>query len=349
MSPFVKLADPGSYLACDCDFAVDESSRNYWVSFFKRHLDVILKLGVEAAIGRDESPEQVAERSQRCREELDHQFDRFASDPRGFGRVTIMKLDQWRDGILRRNGFLDAFIDLKARENAKMLPVLPAVCAEIDLLSGEQQILTLIQGVFAGNIFDMGAGATARQFLAHSPDFFNTRSSLPDRPWLVDDYDALQHRLITGPLHRKLVFFIDNAGSDFLLGALPLIRWFAERGTEVVIAANERPTLNDLTVQELRALWPRILFTIPSLARLPITIVSTGTAEPSIDLLHVSEALNQVSAEADLVILEGMGRGVESNFDAQFNCDALNIAMLKDEWVAARVGGILFDVVCRFR
>jgi hypothetical protein len=44
-----------------------------------------------------------------------------------------------------------------------------------------------------------------------------------------------------------------------------------------------------------------------------------------------------------------MGRGVESNLDAEFTCDALNIAMIKDEIVAKQVGGKLFDVVCRFR
>ena len=53
--------------------------------------------------------------------------------------------------------------------------------------------------------------------------------------------------------------------------------------------------------------------------------------------------------DADLVILEGMGRGVESNLKASFTCDAVKLAMLKDEAVARRCGGKLFDVVCRFR
>jgi hypothetical protein len=44
-----------------------------------------------------------------------------------------------------------------------------------------------------------------------------------------------------------------------------------------------------------------------------------------------------------------MGRAVESNLDAQFTCDALNIAMIKDEVIARRAGGRLFDVILRFR
>ena len=72
----------------------------------------------------------------------------------------------------------------------------------------------------------------------------------------------------------------------------------------------------------------------PSLADLPIHIVSSGTGEPLIDLAGVSPDLNEAAAGADLVILEGMGRGVESNLDAEFSCDAVNLAMIKDHMVA---------------
>ena len=40
---------------------------------------------------------------------------------------------------------------------------------------------------------------------------------------------------------------------------------------------------------------------------------------------------------------------VESNLDARFTCDAINLAMLKDVAVAKRCGGKIYDVVCRFR
>ncbi len=70
--------------------------------------------------------------------------------------------------------------------------------------------------------------------------------------------------------------------------------------------------------------------------------------EPLIDLSAISPELNDASADADLVILEGMGRGVESNLDAEFSCDAVNLAMVKDTAVASRHNGKVFDVVCRF-
>jgi damage-control phosphatase, subfamily II, stand-alone protein len=349
LHPFALLADPASYVACTWDLSADSEGRIHWVDFFCRHIETLLRLGVEAAAARGEPIAAATARSAACQIEFIDRFQKYAGAPDADGRVTILTLDQWRDQLLRKHGFIDAFVDLKSRENEKMLPLLRALCAQLDALKGEAQCRAIFEGVFAGNIFDMGAEATAKQFLAGSPDFFKIRESLAPRPWLIDDYDALSLRFLTGPIHRKCVFFIDNAGSDFLLGAIPMIRWLAMRGTAVVIAANERPTLNDMTVHDVLDWWPRILEAEKSIADLPIRIVSTGTGEPLIDLGNVSAELNTASAGADLVILEGMGRGVESNLDARFSCDAINLAMIKDVMIAKRHGGQVFDIVCRYR
>lgn len=346
--PFNLLADPTTYVACDWDLAVDRAGREHWVRFFKEHLALILATGVSAATARDEAPDSAVGRAESCREAFFAHFDNYARQPEGFGRVTILTLDKWRDQILRRHGFDDPFIYLKERENSKMLPLLAGVCERIDALPPEEQIKALVEGVFAGNIFDMGAEATARRFLGASPDFEAIRTQITPRPWLIDDLDALERFLLGERIH-KCVFFIDNAGSDLLLGALPLARWLARRGTSVVLAGNERPSLNDMTAHDLRAWWPRIIAAEPSLAGLPLSIASTGTGEPLIDLAEVSDELNRAAAGADMVILEGMGRGIESNLDARFVCPALNIGMIKDEMIARRLGGKLYDVVCRFR
>ncbi len=348
MSPFILLADPSTYDACGWDLTVDREAGVYWATFFKRHLETILKLGHAVAYGGGEAAESINTRSDACRKEFHAFFDDVISRPEAHGRVTILAMDIWRDQILRRHGFVDAFIDLKNRENEKMLPLLPEVCRRLDQLSGKAQLRAIIEGLFAGNIFDMGAEATAKKFVAGSPDFFATIESLPARPWLIDDYDALANRVFSYQ-HKKAVFFIDNAGSDFLLGALPAMRWLAKRGTKVVLAANEHPTLNDMTIHDVSIWWPRIIAAEPSFSDLPIERVSTGTGEPLIDLMQVSDALNTASADADLVIIEGMGRGVESNLNAVFKCDALNIAMIKDTMVASRIGGKVYDTVCRFR
>jgi type II pantothenate kinase len=366
LSPFVLLADPNKYVACSWDLSQDDQGRVHWVDFFKRHVNTILNLGVEAAVVRGEQRANAVQRAINCREEFCKFFDDYAADPNnsarwGVSRVTIITLDEWRDQLLRRHGFIDAFIDLKDRENEKALPLLPTVCRQIDLLTSEEQFRAVIEGVFAGNIFDMGAEATANAYLNASPDFFATRKSLAPRPWLVDDFDLAMNRFVHGTPkgqgratpspgpYRKAVFFIDNAGSDFLLGAIPMMRWLAMRGTAVVMAANERPTLNDMTIHDVRRWWPRIIEVEPSLKTLPIQVISTGTGEPLIDLSGVSPELNEAAADADLVVLEGMGRGVESNLDVAMRCDVMNLAMIKDIMVARRNGGKLFDVVCRYR
>jgi uncharacterized protein with ATP-grasp and redox domains len=349
LSPFCLLADPSNYISAPEDLRSARDDRTHWVEFFRRHILTLLKLSHEAGLAREVDARDLERRARESLVEYEAILDGFLQDPISQpSPVTIMTLDRWRDGVLRKHGFVDAFIDLKNRENEKMLPLLPSVCRELDSLHGAKQLRAVVEGVFAGNIFDMGAEETAKKFLSHSPDFFNTRACLPKRPWLVDDYDKLEHSLLH-KIYRKCVFFVDNAGSDFLLGALPMIRWLAQRGTRVVVAANERPSLNDMTIEDVRTWWPRIVEAEPSFKSLPIHLVSSGTGEPLIDLLEVSDELNESAKGADLIILEGMGRGVMSNFDAAFSCDALNIAMIKDEWVARRFGGKTFDLVCRFR
>jgi len=350
LSPFVKLADPSSYVACAWDLTSDFAARRHWVSFFKRHIRTILKLAHEAGVARGREAEELTRAVEACAAEFDAGFDALAATETCEERLTILALDAKREVYLRKHGFHDSFVDLKARENEKVLPLLPKVCGQIDALSGREQLVAVIEGVFAGNIFDMGAEATAKQFLGeNAPDFFETRNKLKKRPWLIDDFDALERRLLLGNPYRNAVFFVDNAGSDFMLGALPMIRWLAQRGTRVVLAANERPTLNDMTIHDVNAWWSQIVEIEPSFKDLPIERVSSGTGEPLIDLLGVSAELNRAAADADLVVLEGMGRGVESNIDASFNCDALNLAMLKDAEVAARINGGLYDVVCQFK
>jgi type II pantothenate kinase len=349
MNPFVKLADPETYVACPWELHVDADARTYWVDFFKRHITTVMKLGVASAVAHGGSEADARTRADACLVDFHARFDAFASAPDRFGHVTIITLDRWRDAILRAHGFVDAFLDLKNRENERMLPFLPAVCGRVDALDGRDKLISLVTGVFAGNIFDMGSEPVAKLFVDGTPDFEAVRATLKPRPWLFDDFDALADRLLAGPAYRKAVYFVDNAGSDFLLGAIPFIRHLARSGTEVVIAANERPTLNDMTIHDIRAWWPRVLETEPSLKGLPISAVSTGTGEPLIDLLDVSPELNAAAADADLVVLEGMGRGVESNLYARLTCDALNIAMIKDPAVARHAGGGLYDLVCRFR
>ena len=52
--------------------------------------------------------------------------------------------------------------------------------------------------------------------------------------------------------------------------------------------------------------------------------------------------------QADLVVLEGMGRAIHTNFYAPFACDALKIAVIKNRWLAAQLGGEMYSVVFKY-
>jgi len=65
-------------------------------------------------------------------------------------------------------------------------------------------------------------------------------------------------------------------------------------------------------------------------------------------LSQVSPALASACADCDLVILEGMGRAIETNLNARFTCHALRLGMIKHPEVAQCLKGRLYDVVCRF-
>ena len=348
MNPFCRLKYPGSYVASPWDFSKDADARIHFIGFFREQYIQTTRLAVDQAVldGGDRADAQG--RADGCQVRFFGFLDSLEQEPAQFGRVTILTIDHLRDGLLREAGFADPYLHQKHQQNAHALPFLGSVCRELDQLFGHDQLEAVIRGAMAGNIFDMGVAATAELMFSSNLDFIATCNSLPTRPWRVDGLNALAQRILGAPPHRKAIVFVDNAGSDFVLGMVPLCRYLAQRGTEVVIAANELPTLNDMACSDIRALWPELLSAEPSLARLPIRVVSTGTGEPLIDLLSVSDELNAEAADADLVILEGMGRALESNFDAPFDCDTLKLAMIKEEFVAAWRGGKVFDVVCRF-
>ena len=191
--------------------------------------------------------------------------------------------------------------------------------------------------------------------LAQEPtDFFAEIEETKPRPWLVDDFDRLAADLPAAPPAKwaKTIIFVDNAGADFILGVMPLARELGLFGTKVVLAANELPSLNDMTVNETIAVVERLAAADADLAALieagMFEVVSSGGDTPLIDLSRVSDELNEAAADADLVVLEGMGRAVETNFNTRFKVDALKLALLKDPMVAKRIGGELYDCVCRY-
>ena len=330
---------------------------------------------------------------------FDADLDRVASGDHASlfeGAPTVLKLCGLRDRALRDLGFEDCFLHVKTAENARALATLPAVLREMDAIRDPgARIEALVRGVFAGNVFDLGAAASAARHADGDGGFEATRAGLKRRPWCVDHLDAFRDAWLASATDtsslkktddvssktsrvvssfpspwKKCVLFVDNAGADVVLGMLPLCRELLRGGAEVVLAANERPSINDVTARELRALLPRVAeaerlgfsggFTKNenenaslgvfqrALDANTLVVVSSGSDLPVIDLSRVSAELVDAARGADLVVLEGMGRGIETNLFARFACDALNLGMVKHPEVAQCLRGTLYDCVCRF-
>jgi len=349
MSHFCLLSDPDSYVAHDWDLLADESARRHWLDLFEKHFrDTLSHASVQ--YGRP-AGKQIAAAGRQFAEVI----DRLRSSPSSLpgGKLNVLELCRVREKTLRDNKLNDPFAYVKHRENATAMHLYPKVVRRLHSLTGEAKWLRLIQSVYAGNIFDLGSPATMH--LAHeSSDFLATLEKIKPRPWLVDDYDALVKELLSAPPTKwsKAVAFADNAGSDFILGLMPLARELALCGTKIVLAANEAPSLNDVTVDETVTIVQRLAALDDDLKALidagMFEVVSSGNDVPLIDLSRVADELNEAAADAELVVLEGMGRAIESNFDARFKVDAIHLALLKDPVVAARIGGEVYDCVCKY-
>ncbi|OPX25334.1 MAG: hypothetical protein B1H04_00075 [Planctomycetales bacterium 4484_123] len=352
MSHFCLLADPDNYTVTDVDLLADADARAYWIRLFEEHFERALAAAREA-YGRAHAKDVESARAA---------FAAALAPLRGRevpdmdGPVGVVQLCRMRERALRDNGLHDPFRHIKLRENQRALGAYPEVVARLEEFSPEQRWEELIRGVFAGNIFDLGSAATMG-YADQQVDFPAEVEKIRSRPWRIDDFDALAEVL---PLAGgepapwgKAVIFVDNAGADFVLGLMPLARELAAHGTQVVLAANELPSLNDITADETADLVGQLTTVDEDLASYVsaglFEVVSTGNDIPLIDFSEVSDELNEAAANADLVVLEGMGRSVESNLNTQFTVDSIQLCLLKDPFVAAWVGGEVFDCVCMYR
>lgn len=351
---FPLLADPNAYVACVWDLTSDPTRRRYWLDLFRGHFPSLLEHALtdsdDRGIPRKDSEARAAGAAGAFYEFL----DAVRVEPGRYGRLDILSICDARERSLRRFAFDDPYRLVKRRETEAALSLLPTVLASLSRLPPDKRWLPLAEGVFAGNLFDLGATDVLDKLRDGAMDFLASRGELAPRPWLVDDLDAWIVRITSVPRHRAAVLFVDNAGCDIVLGMLPLARELLSRGTEVILAANETPALNDVTYSELVVLMERVRAVDPiyaaALADGRLEIVSSGGAAPLIDLTKTSEALARAVARrgADLVVLEGMGRALESNYDARFRCDTLKLAMVKDRDVAHWLGGKNQDLVMRF-
>lgn len=345
MATLPQLKNVETYRPCEWDLKSDPASRRYWVELFCSHIETLMDAITQ------EYPSASADQLASFRAKYLAAIKSALAEPERFECIDILTLDRLRTDVQGEFGFLDPYRGIKQRETDLALSMLPELLEELDATPAEDLPEKLARGLMAGNLFDVGAAAAMERSAAPSADFQHLRASQPSRPWLIDGVTAWADRWSDRRAYADVAFFVDNAGADICLGCIPLARWMLAAGARVTLAANSGPALNDVTAPELIQLLEQVAgldhATADALDSQRLRVVASGGWAPLIDLTHLTDDCAATLASADLIILLGMGRAIESNWRAEFSCDCLRVGVLKDPAVAKWLGGRLFD--CAFQ
>ena len=251
------LASPDTYMADTVDLTRDQPAREYWLKCFKESLPKF----TERAIASQAHANDVEVRAAKFREKFSTRLDLMGSQSCAFGNLTVRSILDMREHCLTEFDFHDVYLKQKQLENKQALGLLPAHLEYLAGLDWDQKQEQLAMGFLAGNVFDWGAKEVALLMEAGSMDFKAALRAIGPRPWerpVFDDVDRWVERM-RGPPHRCVCIFIDNSGGDIILGVLPFVEEMLRRGTTVLLCANSRPILNDVTYAELSYILGQVI------------------------------------------------------------------------------------------
>ncbi|XP_030364046.1 4'-phosphopantetheine phosphatase isoform X3 [Strigops habroptila] len=345
------LKDPSTYIPDTVDLTDDAMARKYWLTCFEEALDGVAK---RAAASQPDSMDAL-ERAEKFRQKYWNKLQTLRQQPFAYGTLTVRSLLDTREHCLNEFNFPDPYSKIKQKENGIALKCFHSVIESLDSLDWEERQFALVKGLLAGNVFDWGAKAVS-DVLESEPQFGfeEAKSKLQERPWLQDSYNQWLERLKEGPPHKCALIFTDNSGIDIILGVFPFVRELLSRGTEVILACNSGPALNDVTYSESLIVTERIAAMDPiiqsALKEEKLLLVQTGSSSPCLDLSRLDKGLAVLVRErkTDLVIIEGMGRAIHTNYYAAFKCESLKLAVIKNSWLADRLGGKIFSVIFKY-
>ncbi|KAJ1969411.1 hypothetical protein IWQ62_000645 [Dispira parvispora] len=351
LKTFPLLANPEKYEADTLDLTQPQAYE-YWIDLLGRRQPHMKQLALEWAISQGDSDAEAKA----------NQFDtmyrqhlgRLRQQPMAYGPITVRHLLALREQCLQEVGFRDIFAPIKEQETAAALQSLPHVLAEIDKLPDEESRLdALISNILAGNMFDWGSNAIVEMMEKGILDFDSAKGKVQSHP-LYDNRKAFIRKLLTHspaqPCYHRAVIFSDNSGADIYLGIIPFALHLLRLNIEVIIACNSFPAVNDITDYELHESLSTLGSLVPDLARFirkgRLQVFGNGNATPCLDLSRLNEDLVEVCQKVDLVILEGMGRAIHTNFRARFTCDSLKLAVFKNDVTAQTLGAEMYDGIC---
>jgi len=308
-----------------------------------------------------QTAEQLEAALQSIRSTVEQHLAFIRKEPSAYSMLSIRSLLDFREMVVRENGFEDAYHFVKRRDTELALSLYEGVLSRLEAMTDwEERQRALIEGVLGGNCFDWGSTEVVRMMEAGELSFDVALEKVV-KPFQIDDMDAWLARLRElrdsragdSGGYRKVVVFVDNSGADVCLGILPFARELCKMGSVVILASNSVPALNDVTHPELLGILDAVGKMDPLLQCFveegKLRCVESGSSSACIDLRRVNAELAQLCSDAELVVLVGMGRSVHTNFRAEFTCDSLKLACIKNAWVAQQlIGGTMFSAIVRF-
>lgn len=345
--PFPLLASHSDYFPDTQDLTMDTEARDYWLKCFEDGLDKV----IDRAVASQSEALDAKERAEKFRNKFRLRLSVLKQQPAAYGSLNVRSLLDVREQYLNEFSFPDPYAEVKQEENEAALLLLSKRLKELDALPWERRQQALIEGIIAGNVFDWGAKEVAKLMERGQLDFESAMSKLQARPWLRDDLDTWIERS-KGPPHKLAVIFVDNSGVDIILGMFPFVRELLSRGTKVVMAANSYPALNDVMYSELVILTEKVADLCPEIRiaykEEQLVAMESGIGSPCLDFRRVNTELALKCRDADLLVLEGMGRAIHTNYEAKFTCDSIKMAVIKNRWLAQRLGGDMYSVVFKY-
>ncbi|GMT36136.1 hypothetical protein PFISCL1PPCAC_27433, partial [Pristionchus fissidentatus] len=351
MRPFPLLSSSVEYDPDTVDLNKDLAAREFWLSIMEDSVHNMCKKAIESQIDSPTAEERAHIVANKYLEQLKLLRDKHFA----YGTCNVRNLLDLREQIFQEHEFDDPYKLQKKLENDLAVRELPNVIEALDSMDDvRERLARATKGLLAGNVFDWGAKEVVK--LMEGSDQFTFQKAIdviPDRPWLHDSLDEFLDETLAGN-HKSIVVFVDNSGADVILGVLPFAREFLKLGSKVTIVSNLLPALNDITYGELLKVMEEVSEKDELIRRNTeqgrLKIMHSGQGSPCLDLRRIDSELCELVVEdaVDLVVIEGMGRALHTNFNAQFSVPSLKAAVIKTRWLADRMGGDIFSVVCKY-
>ncbi|KAJ3118657.1 hypothetical protein HDU96_010641 [Phlyctochytrium bullatum] len=341
-SQFPLLLDISSYHPDTLDLS-EPTVQHYWIDLLGKNLHDLVEMVIEWQGATESSKSRASTFENMYRDHL----QRLRKEPNAYGILSVRSLLNLREQCLREMGFVDIFEGVKKAENEAALSILPKMFSECDEVPEEEQIEYLTDNILAGNMYDWGSTSVLEMLRSGELDFRTAKSKVR-HPQKFDNLDLIRKKF-GAKTFKKVIIFVDNSGADVILGILPFARYLLQKGSSVILAANTRPSVNDVTAFEMEGIISEAAKFDQKIAdsweSKKLRVIGTGSASPCLDLRRVSDELAQASEGVDLVMIEGMGRAIHTNYYAKFSVDCLKIAVFKNPQVATQLGAQMYDAI----